>query len=668
MPSVMLAKMTVRGATPDPPDASGISSEPAAAAETDPFVGKVLGERYRVIERLAVGGMGTVYRAEHLGLHKEVAIKLVNDGPDARSDHALRFLREAMLTSRIDHPNVISATDYGTFEDGTAFLAMTLVNGPTLSSVMEAERPMRWRRAAEIGSQIADAVAAAQEQGIVHRDLKPENLVLQPMLDGSEVVKVLDFGIAKYARDSLAPPPVQRAQQATRVGVVVGTPGYMAPEQAVGMRADHRADLYSIGVVLWECVAGRKLWPYQGDMQKLLAAQLNRRPPALRSACTDATIPAAFEDLVAALLATRPEDRPGSATAVRDALRGLVREPDGEGPTEPAAVPIRLVVTPPRPGVETRAVAVVDFRKRAAEPEEKDELNTEPPSGWTASTTMSELLALGPETPQAPGSEPAWPELAPSAVEVLQQAPASEPSPRPGRRVVWWVAAGVFGLAAIGALITARTPSSQHVVARPMRATRPAAAALPSAARAPAPGLPAPAPAPAPGLSPPTVTPLPAEPNPSTRAEGAPSDPQPHEAQDASAKKPRTAVLAEAPAGPPDETADQLRARARGYFTSGDFRNAGSAYKLATKRSPEHAGAHAGLGASLLALGDAKAAITAYRRAIQLEPGSSGFHAALGRAYLVSGDRPRAIDAYRKAVALDPNNQTAFAALAQLAP
>src|SRR3954452_12890027 len=116
-----------------------------AATDVDPLIGQLLGGRYRVIDRLAEGGMGMIYRAEHMALRKEVAIKLVQDG--ANSDHAMRFLREAMLTSRIDHPNVISALDYGTFEDGTAYLVMSLVEGPTLARVMEIERPMSWVRA-----------------------------------------------------------------------------------------------------------------------------------------------------------------------------------------------------------------------------------------------------------------------------------------------------------------------------------------------------------------------------------------------------------------------------------------------------------------------------------------------------------------------------------------
>jgi serine/threonine-protein kinase len=184
---------------------------------------------------------------------------------------------------------------------------------------------MRWVRAADIGAQMADALCAAQLQGIVHRDLKPENVILQPLPDGTELVKLLDFGIAKHARDSLAPPPMQSTQAVTRVGMVVGTMGYMAPEQAVGKRADHRSDLYSLGVMLWECVVGERLWGNE-DVQALLADQLNRPPATVRAASGDASIPDEFDRMVASLLETNPAERPQNPAEVRDTLRGLAAD------------------------------------------------------------------------------------------------------------------------------------------------------------------------------------------------------------------------------------------------------------------------------------------------------------------------------------------------------
>ncbi len=306
-----------------PPLAAISDADPREQDAADPWLGRVLDGRYRVLERLGQGGMGTVYVAEHLTLHKQVALKLVtdNEGPD--SGHARRFVREAMVTSLIDHPNVISALDFGTFEDGTSYLAMNLVRGPTLGRVLRDEGCLTWARAAEIGAQVADALCAAQSQNIVHRDLKPDNVILQRLPDGKELVKLLDFGIAKHTRDSLAPPPMRSTQAVTRVGVVIGTLGYMAPEQAVGKRADHRSDLYGLGALLWECVVGRKLWAFD-DVQALLAEQLNKPARSVREASADLTIPDSFDSLVAGLLAINPSDRPQSPAEVRDSLRVLV--------------------------------------------------------------------------------------------------------------------------------------------------------------------------------------------------------------------------------------------------------------------------------------------------------------------------------------------------------
>jgi serine/threonine-protein kinase len=192
----------------------------------------------------------------------------VQDG--ANSEHAMRFLREAMLTSRIDHPNVISAIDYGTFEDGTAYLVMSLVEGPTLARVMEIERPMSWVRAAEIAAQIADAVAAAQAEGIVHRDLKPENVLLRSAVDGWEPI-IIDLGIAKWLAQ----------ETATASGSVFGTPHYMSPEQCRDTKSVGPAtDRYAMAIIAFELLAGRR--PYEGrTIPELLRQHLESPVPEL---------------------------------------------------------------------------------------------------------------------------------------------------------------------------------------------------------------------------------------------------------------------------------------------------------------------------------------------------------------------------------------------------
>jgi serine/threonine protein kinase len=148
------------------------------------LIGKVVADRYRIIELLGEGGMGAVYLAEHLTLHKQVALKVVHAEHAKNPELGERFSREAMATSRIEHPNVISAIDFGKLPDGTAYLAVQLVRGPSLSRVLTAEGPMPWPRTAHIASQIADALGAAHGHGIVHRDLKPDNVLLQFLDDG----------------------------------------------------------------------------------------------------------------------------------------------------------------------------------------------------------------------------------------------------------------------------------------------------------------------------------------------------------------------------------------------------------------------------------------------------------------------------------------------------
>src|ERR1700712_4516414 len=222
------------------------------------LIGQVIAERYHVVELLAEGGMGAVYIADHLTLHKQVALKIVHPEHAGNTELTARFEREAMATSRIDHPNVISAIDFGTLADGTAFLAVQLVRGPSLTRLLTDNGAMVWQRAASFGAQIADALSAAHGHGIIHRDLKPDNVLLQKRDDGSELVKVLDFGVAKFAPESKV--PLSARTDVTQIGMVVGTPGYMAPEQTIGTPADERSDLYALGVILWESMVGEPLW------------------------------------------------------------------------------------------------------------------------------------------------------------------------------------------------------------------------------------------------------------------------------------------------------------------------------------------------------------------------------------------------------------------------
>ncbi len=287
------------------------------------WIGRVIDDRYRVVEKIGEGGMGAVFVAEHLKLRKEVALKVIHRELLGDGELAARFAREAMASARLDHPHVASALDYGTLPDGGAYLVMQLVRGRSLQAVLETQGRIAWPLACQIAAQVADALAAAHAAGIVHRDLKPDNVLLEPRDDGSELVKVLDFGVARVSQDDQEGPEGAAPGRAlTRVGTVIGTPGYMAPEQAMGEAVDSRADLYSLGVVLWEMLTGRPLFDTD-ELTTIVTQQLTETPPAVRAAAGDPGIPEGLEALVGRLLARRAIERPERASAVRDALRQL---------------------------------------------------------------------------------------------------------------------------------------------------------------------------------------------------------------------------------------------------------------------------------------------------------------------------------------------------------
>ena len=287
------------------------------------WIGRLIDERYKVVEHLGEGGMGAVYVAEHLKLRKEVALKVIHPEFAGDGEVAARFAREAMASAQLDHPHVASALDFGTLPEGGAYLVMQLVRGKSVHDLLEEHGAVPWRHACEIAAQVADALGAAHAAGIVHRDLKPDNILLQERSDGSTQVKVLDFGIARVALEEgrRAPEGAAPGKALTRVGTVMGTPGYMSPEQAMGERVDARADVYALGVVLWEMIVGRDMFGTR-DLTAIVTRQLTEPAPPLGVNAPEA-IPPELEALVSAMLAGRANDRPESAILVRDSLRQL---------------------------------------------------------------------------------------------------------------------------------------------------------------------------------------------------------------------------------------------------------------------------------------------------------------------------------------------------------
>ncbi len=298
-------------------------SPPGSSALVDTLIGRQIGS-YVVEHLLGAGGMGSVYRGVQPAIGKRVAIKFLAPHLNGSVDVVARFFDEAKAVNLIGNENIVDIFDFGKTPDGQNFFVMELLDGPSLEKALEKAKALSPARAVNISAQIARALAAAHERGIIHRDLKPDNVFLVRRVGHDDFVKVVDFGIAK-----LAPPEgaaTGEADRRTKSGMILGTPGYMAPEQASGDPVDGRADVYALGVLLYRMLTGVVPFAAQSFTATLLR-QLTETPRRVSELRSD--VPRELDDLVSRMLARLPAERPATMGEVADALTAISVGPLG---------------------------------------------------------------------------------------------------------------------------------------------------------------------------------------------------------------------------------------------------------------------------------------------------------------------------------------------------
>jgi serine/threonine-protein kinase len=386
-----------------------------APAAVDALIGGTLGGKYRVLQQIGRGGMGVVYEAEHVGLGKRVAVKLMLEKYVSDSEATARFHREALAAGRIGNPHIIEIFDIGTAPDGRSFVVMELLNGYPLSKVLEMGGAMPAWRAVQIMRQVLRAVGAAHTKGIIHRDLKPDNIFLVSQSEDHDFVKLLDFGISKV----VSVEEHATVTKLTTTGVVMGTPLYMAPEQALGNPIERHADIYACGVILYEMLTGHP--PFEGPTYAVLIAKLLTSPPPPLDELRPG-LPSALVRAVHRALEKEPGDRFSTAEQFAAALPSggspssleLAGTLDGGGSRSVA------MAMPKRPGrFRNLAIAVVAFTLAAAA------------TAVVLVVTSDDEPAAAPASLTAPVAPPAPAPSVPEGRPDPAAAPREQTAPRP---------------------------------------------------------------------------------------------------------------------------------------------------------------------------------------------------------------------------------------------
>ncbi|MDA2913796.1 serine/threonine protein kinase [Acidobacteriia bacterium AH_259_A11_L15] len=379
--------------------------------------GTIIRRKYRIEEELGRGGMGVVYRATHLLFREPRALKVINRAYLGDESFVRRFLSEALVTRQLQHPNIVRVEDADETEDGQPFAVMEYVPGESLAQTIASQGPLQPPRALHIAAQVCAALAVAHQRGIIHRDIKPDNLLLSPQPDGAELVKVLDFGIAKVKEEAGLSLP---GATPTKTGFFMGTPEYASPEQALGKKGgelDFRTDLYSLGVVLYEMLTGEV--PFSGDTPMgILLQHINNRPPSPRELKPELDLPQAVVSIV---------------------MKALEKDRDHRFPS---ADEMRLTLD--------RAAHTLQSRPAGLSRASPDEIGT---SRGATPSSPPPRAAPSPPPPQPP--KPVEPRPAPPSVRPAPVPPAAEPVPQLSRLAVRNVIVALLlsgGLVAAGVL------------------------------------------------------------------------------------------------------------------------------------------------------------------------------------------------------------------------
>jgi len=279
-------------------DGTPLVRDPAAGKQN--LVGTVLADRYRIARLIGEGGMGQVYEAQHVNINKRFAIKLLRPEIVSNPEAVARFRQEAWSASSIGHENIIEIDDFATLPSGSVYLAMEYLAGRSLAERMRDGAPVDVGEGLELFSQVARGLSAAHDKGIIHRDMKPENIFIAER-HGRAMVKILDFGIAKVSG-------AEGASSLTRTGAIFGTPHYMSPEQAMGNSLDHRSDIYSVGVIMYEVFTGRV--PFEAEsFMGILTKHITVVPKRPTEMAPDRNIPEEIEEMILRAMAKEPAER-----------------------------------------------------------------------------------------------------------------------------------------------------------------------------------------------------------------------------------------------------------------------------------------------------------------------------------------------------------------------